>query len=75
MKRIYLFKPSFYVHVLSSLLLLTIFVVIVKHYNRIIILDTYKLLILLLLLSITTGIHSLSHLALEKEYDFNPLTL
>lgn len=78
MSRIYLSKPSFYTHVLSSLLLLAIFIVIVRNYksvnlNNSVNLSTYELLVILLLLSITTGIHSLSHLALEKAYNFNPL--
>ena len=72
MSRIYLSTPSFYAHVLSSLLLLAIFIVIVRNYHSVN-LSTYELLVILLLLSITTGIHSLSHLALEKAYNFNPL--
>jgi hypothetical protein len=86
MSKLYLYAPSFYAHVLSSLLLLAIFIVIIRNYKSVnfnnsvnltksVNLTTYELLVILLLLSITTGIHSLSHLALEKAYNFNPLTL
>jgi len=72
MSRLYFSKASFYAHILSSLLLLAIFIVLIKHYNNVN-LSTYQLLVILLLLSITTGIHSLSHLGLEFAYNFNPL--
>ena len=66
-------KPSFYAHILSAVFLLIAFIVFYKNYNMIINLDSYSLLVLLLLSSIASGIHSQSHLSLEKEYDFNPL--
>jgi hypothetical protein len=36
--------------------------------------NTYQIIILLLLLSISIGIHGLSHLGLEMVYNFHPLS-
>ena len=73
MSRIFLI-PSFYGHVLNGLLLLFICILLYKYYSKIIALDPYKIIIIMLLLSISVGIHSLSHLGLEYGYGYNPVT-
>jgi len=49
--------------------------IIVMYFNfySIVKLEPYKIIILALLFSIGFGIHSLSHLGLEKVYNFNPI--
>lgn len=72
MNNIYLF-PSFYAHIINGILLLVAFILLFKNYSKISNLEPYKLIILTLLFSLGIGIHSLSHLGLEKIYNYNPL--
>ena len=67
--------PSFYAHALNGLFLFLAFVLLYNNYSKIIRLEPYKLIKLTLLLSIGVGIHSLSHIALEKVYGYNPLSV
>ena len=46
-----------------------------KYYTKISNLEPYKLIILTLFFSIGFGIHGLSHLGLEKIYNYNPIPL
>ena len=69
------FIPSFYAHILNGLFFLIAIIIIFKNYSKIINLDPFKLIVLTLLLSATIGIHSLSHLGLEKSYNYNPLSI
>jgi len=72
MNKIYL-KPSFYGHIINGVLLFIAVILLYKKYSKIIQLEPYKLISLMLLLSISVGIHSLSHLGLEKGYGYNPI--
>ena len=74
MNKVYL-NPSFYAHIINGLFLFFAFILLYKNYSKIIHLEPYKLIILTLLLSLTIGIHGLSHLGLEKVYDYNPMTM
>lgn len=65
--------PSFYAHIINGLLLLFACIVLYKNYAKINSLEPYKIIILTLLFSISIGIHGLSHLGLEKIYNYNPL--
>ncbi len=62
-----LFKPSILSHILQSIILLYIFILLLLNEQ-----NTNKLTILLLL-SITIGIHGLSHLGLELFYGVNSI--
>ncbi len=62
-----LYKPSVISHMLQGLLILYIFILLFIDET-----NTNKLTILLLL-SITIGIHSLSHLGMEIVYKLNPI--
>lgn len=73
MRHIFLI-PSVYAHVLNGLLLLFICILLYKYYPKIVSLEPYKIIIILLLLSMSVGIHSLSHLGLEYSYGYNPVT-
>jgi len=72
MNQIYL-MPSFYAHIFNGLLLLIAFIVLYKNYSKLSYLDPYRKLILILLFSIGIGIHGLSHLGLENNYNYNPM--
>ena len=74
MYNVYLF-PSFYAHVINGILLFFALFLLCKNYTTISKLEPYKLIMLVLVFSITIGIHGLSHLGLEKNYNYNPLEL
>ena len=65
--------PSFYAHVLQSLLLLIALIYFFKHYQYFTKLPQYQILVLLLLASAVVGIHGLTHSELESVYGFNPI--
>ena len=68
-------KPSFYSHVTNGIFLFIAFILLYKYYSKIIHLEPYKLISLILLLSMSIGIHGLSHLGLEKGYGYNPISI
>jgi hypothetical protein len=72
MNNIYL-APSFYAHIINGLLLLFAFVILCKNYDKISNLEPYKIMKIILLFSVGVGVHGLSHLGLEKNYNYNPL--
>jgi hypothetical protein len=72
MNDIYL-APSFYAHIINGLLLLFAFVILYKNYDKISNLEPYKILVMILFFSVGIGVHGLSHLGLEKNYNYNPL--
>ena len=74
MNKIY-FIPSIYAHIINGLLLFAALILLYKNYSKIRNLDPYSLIILTLLFSISIGIHGLSHLGLEKVYNYNPISL
>jgi hypothetical protein len=74
MNNIYL-TPSFYAHIINGLLLLLAFVILYKNYDKIANLDPYKITVIILAFSIGVGVHGLSHLGLEKVYNYNPLII
>lgn len=43
------------------------------NYKKNTIIEPYQLIILILIFSIAVGIHGLSHLGLEKNYNYNPV--
>jgi hypothetical protein len=73
MEEIYL-VPSFYAHALNGLLMLAGIAVMYIYRTEILQLDAFNLMVLILLFAIAVGIHGLSHLGLEQQYKFNPIT-
>jgi hypothetical protein len=67
--------PSFYSHVLNMLLLIVAVFIFINNYTYIMKLEPYKKIVLALLFSITLGMHGISHLGLETNYNYNPLSL
>lgn len=56
----------------TGLLLLAIFVIFIRNFNKIYNLNYYEQLILLSSLTIATGMHGMVHLGAETNYGFNP---
>lgn len=74
MNKIYV-MPSFYAHIINGLLILISLILLFRNYNNIIKLDSYKFIILILVFSLAIGIHGISHSLLEKNYNYNLLTM
>jgi hypothetical protein len=65
--------PSFYAHALNGLFLLIAILLVIMNRNELKRLKPSKMIIIVLLFSLGFGIHSLTHLGLEKVYGFNPI--
>jgi ABC-type polysaccharide/polyol phosphate export permease len=65
--------PSFYAHMLNAFVMIFAIGILYVHFAVFKKMDPYRLIMLALLFSIVFGIHALSHLGLEKVYNFNPL--
>jgi tetrahydromethanopterin S-methyltransferase subunit E len=65
--------PSFYAHILNGILLVVAVVLLYLHWSAISRLSPLPLISLVLLLSVSVGVHGLSHAGLEHEYGFSPL--
>ncbi len=68
----YLFVPSLNALFVTTLILLTIIILMVKNYSSIIRLNYYQQIVLLTSLSIAFATHGLVHLGVEERYNFNP---
>jgi hypothetical protein len=67
-----LLYPSIYAHMLNAFLLLGAVIILYQNYDNIKKLEPYKIIILFLMFSLVIGVHGLSHLGLEVNYDFMP---
>lgn len=70
-----MYYPSIMAHMLNGLLLFTAVVYVLFNFQKTQSLDTYNTLVVILLFSIAMGVHGLSHLFLEKEYNYVPFNL
>ena len=70
-----MYYPSIMAHMLNGLLLFTAVVYVLFNFQKTQSLDTYNTLVVILLFSISMGVHVLSHLVLEKEYNYVPFYL
>ena len=69
------FTPSIYSHVISGGVLLAGVIYLALYSSKIMSRDPYQLLVLILLISISVGLHGISHMGLETVYNYNPLSL
>jgi hypothetical protein len=69
------FIPSIYAHIFNGILLLFAVVLLYKNYSKLTRLEPYKIVILALGFSIAIGVHGISHLGLEQNYNYNPVKL
>ena len=65
--------PSLMAHVVSGMLVVFSIIFVVVHWSKLGKLDTYRTLMLLLFFATVVGIHGISHLLLEKEYNYMPI--
>lgn len=70
-----MYYPSIMAHMLNGLLIFIAVIYVLFNLPKIQTLDTYNVLIVILLFSIAMGVHGLSHLFLEKEYNYVPFNL
>ena len=68
----YLIAPSLNALLVTTLILLTIIILMIKNYASIMRLNYYQQIVLLTSLSIAFATHGLVHLGLEERYNFNP---
>jgi len=67
-----MFAPSIATHAVSGAIIFVGIVVFLGNYDKF---NIYQMLVLTLLFAIVTGVHSIGHLGLEKEYAYNPYTM
>lgn len=67
--------PSFNSLFLTGILILSIFIIFVINFNKIMTLGFYQKINLLSIITIAIGVHGLIHLGLEVNYGFNPYKL
>lgn len=65
--------PSILAHILSGAFMFIALFCLVTCFSQIRKLNTYSTLVLTLLFSIAIGVHGVSHLGLEKQYNYNPM--
>jgi hypothetical protein len=64
--------PSFNSLFLTGILILSIFIIFVMNFNKIMTLGFYQKITLLSIITIAIGVHGIIHLGLEVNYGFNP---
>ena len=69
------YSPSVYAHIISGGVLFVGAIYLAIYNSKIMSRDPYQILILILLISISAGLHGLSHMGLEYVYNYNPLSL
>lgn len=69
-----LITPSIIAHFVNALIMLFAVLFLIVYFAKVKSLDTYHILIIILLFAIAIGVHGMSHLGLEREYGYNPLT-
>lgn len=67
--------PSIMAHEFGGLVVMAVVVYAVINISNIQKLDIYHTLVLILLFSLVMALHGVSHLLLEKEYNYVPLNL
>lgn len=65
--------PSFYAHVMNGILVTIALVILFMNFDKVKSFGTYELLIIVLLFATVIGIHGISHLGLERNYNYYPL--
>lgn len=69
----YLYKPAFYAHIISSIAMLVALVLLVINYDKLIKKDSVELIKIFTLIAIAVAAHGQGHIALEKEYGYDPV--
>ena len=69
----YLYKPHFYMHILSSIALAIAVMLLVVNYKKLLKLDGLELVKIFSIMAIAVASNGDGHTTLEKEYGFSPL--
>ena len=69
-----IFYPSIASHAIGGFFLLIAILYTLINLSKLKTLDTYRILLLILLFSIVATVHGVSHVLLEKEYNFVPFS-
>lgn len=64
--------PSIITHTVGGIFLVWSIGLLILYLPVVRSLDAYRLIVLLMLVSITITLHGLSHVAMEKVYNYNP---
>lgn len=64
--------PSIMAHMLNGIIFFIAIIFVIVFFPKLQTLDAYRIIVLVLLFSIVIGIHGISHVLLEKEYQFIP---
>lgn len=67
--------PSLMAHTLNGILLVFALLFALFNFQKIKAFDVYRILVITLLFAAVVGIHALSHLGIEKEYNYVPFNL
>jgi hypothetical protein len=70
---IYLGQPAIYAHILNGTLLFTAVIFVFWNIVSLQSIDIYKKIVLMLLISISIGIHGLSHFELDRMHKYNQM--
>jgi hypothetical protein len=73
MEYLYLYKPAFWAHIISSLAMVTAIILLVINWNKVVKLQAIELIKLFAILTIAIGSHSQGHINLEREYNYDPV--
>ena len=73
MENLYLYKPAFWAHILSSIAMITAIVLLVINWNKVVKLQPVELIKIFAILAIAIASHSQGHINLEREYNYDPI--
>jgi len=65
--------PSFWGIPVTGLLILIMIILVIRNYNELRSLDSYRLLMVYGMFTLVAGVHSMLHLGAESVYRWNPL--
>ncbi len=65
--------PTFYAHILNGILLFFAIVLVYMNYSSLKKMTPYNKIMLFLLFSLCIGVHGISHMVLDKYYNYNPM--
>ena len=69
----YLGQPAIYAHILNGTLVFTAVIFVFWNIAKLQGIDIYKKIVLMLLISISIGVHGLSHFELGRMYKYNQM--
>jgi hypothetical protein len=75
MDTLYLYKPAFWAHVVSSIAMLVAVILLIINYKKLIKLDGLELVKIFSILAIAIASHSQGHINLEQQYGYDPMAM